>query len=757
MTPYDDDGHDLEENAAALQVGPRGTVTDDDGTRTATLMFEPGTDADDGAAERQDAAARRPRRARHRVHGRPERRRGDAGRAAGHERLHLRRRVQRRRGGRGRRHRRRVHQAGRHLRRQLPRLPRRHVVPAAYYDEDEGRLGAVRERHRHRAVDRRPAGVDVDGDGTADEPARRAHGARHRRGRASRSSPRSYAAPSSAVARRRQALHAVGLQLALRLRGRLRPARRGAAAAAARAPSARARGSIVGYLNQTLGEALAITGTPFALHYSSDRVPGYKEAYALDIPLTGAGVRAVAASASTSRSRVAGQDVHQSFAAGAEPRAHVHVGRQGRLRPRGQGRPDRRPCGSATSTPPSTSSRTSSRRASRQFGGAAALEPATARAREITAWQEWERPLGTLGAGSDALGGWTLDVHHAYDPPARALLPRRRHARHHRGDPLGDRHRRRAAPSAGATTARRPRRPTSASCAASRPAPTAASTSPRPSATASAGHAGRRHRDRRRRRRPRRRRSATAARRRRRACSRPSDVDVGRDGTLYIADTGNAPHAARRRPTGRSARSPAAATRTRSATAAPRRGARCTPARRSRSRPTARSTSPTPATTASAAITPDGAIATAAGGGSRRARRRRPGRRRRRSTARRRRGRRRRRRSTSPTRCHHRVRAVHRDGVIDTVAGNGGAGPTATAARRRTRRSASRRASTSAATARSTSPTACTTRSAASATTAPSSRTPAPAQRRPRATAARRCRPSSRSRRTSRWRPTGPS
>ena len=29
--------------------------------------------------------------------------------------------------------------------------------------------------------------------------------------------------------------------------------------------------------------------------------------------------------------------------------------------------------------------------------------------------------MGVLGAGADALGGWTLDVHHAYDPQARTL------------------------------------------------------------------------------------------------------------------------------------------------------------------------------------------------------------------------------------------------------------------------------------------------------------------------------------------------
>jgi hypothetical protein len=47
-------------------------------------------------------------------------------------------------------------------------------------------------------------------------------------------------------------------------------------------------GSIIGCQNQTLGEALGIAGTPFALHYRSDRGLGRKEAYRVDIPLSGA-------------------------------------------------------------------------------------------------------------------------------------------------------------------------------------------------------------------------------------------------------------------------------------------------------------------------------------------------------------------------------------------------------------------------------------------------------------------------------------
>jgi hypothetical protein len=42
--------------------------------------------------------------------------------------------------------------------------------------------------------------------------------------------------------------------------------------------------------SQTLGEDIPLTGTPFRLHYRSDRVPGRKTAQTLKIPLSGASV-----------------------------------------------------------------------------------------------------------------------------------------------------------------------------------------------------------------------------------------------------------------------------------------------------------------------------------------------------------------------------------------------------------------------------------------------------------------------------------
>lgn len=49
-----------------------------------------------------------------------------------------------------------------------------------------------------------------------------------------------------------------------------------------------ARGSILACQNQTLGERIPITGTPFSLNYRSDRVRGRRSLRTLDIPVSGA-------------------------------------------------------------------------------------------------------------------------------------------------------------------------------------------------------------------------------------------------------------------------------------------------------------------------------------------------------------------------------------------------------------------------------------------------------------------------------------
>jgi len=45
-------------------------------------------------------------------------------------------------------------------------------------------------------------------------------------------------------------------------------------------------GSIIGCQSQTLGESFPVTGTPFRMHYRSDRVEGRKSSYTLQIPIS---------------------------------------------------------------------------------------------------------------------------------------------------------------------------------------------------------------------------------------------------------------------------------------------------------------------------------------------------------------------------------------------------------------------------------------------------------------------------------------
>lgn len=50
--------------------------------------------------------------------------------------------------------------------------------------------------------------------------------------------------------------------------------------------SSQSCGSIIEVERQTLGESLAIVGTPYQLHYHSDRARGYQQAYTIRIPLS---------------------------------------------------------------------------------------------------------------------------------------------------------------------------------------------------------------------------------------------------------------------------------------------------------------------------------------------------------------------------------------------------------------------------------------------------------------------------------------
>ena len=152
-------------------------------------------------------------------------------------------------------------------------------------------------------------------------------------------------------------------------------------------------------------------------------MPGYKEAYRLEIPLTGASIRPSLRRVELEVT-VAGREFRQTF----ERRPNLKHSFEWD----GKDAYGREVEGAQNAEvrigyvyPAEYLEPAEFEASFGQFGGAPVTRNETGSTeesrREIIAWQEWDRPVGTLGAGSDALGGWTLDVHHSYDPQSRTL------------------------------------------------------------------------------------------------------------------------------------------------------------------------------------------------------------------------------------------------------------------------------------------------------------------------------------------------
>ena len=177
-------------------------------------------------------------------------------------------------------------------------------------------------------------------------------------------------------------------------------------------------GSIIGCQNQTLGESVGVSGTPFTLNYDTTRVPGFRSSYALDIPLTTQAPPEVLRGV-TLDVEVAGRRFHKEFP--PQPDLSYWFDWDGRD---AEGRFVQ---GALTATvkigyvyravyyEPGPW-----RQSFGQTGGAPIA--GNAARREYTVYQEYEQTLGGLPAPSTfSLGGWSLSEHHAYDDESQTL------------------------------------------------------------------------------------------------------------------------------------------------------------------------------------------------------------------------------------------------------------------------------------------------------------------------------------------------
>lgn len=177
------------------------------------------------------------------------------------------------------------------------------------------------------------------------------------------------------------------------------------------------QGSIIECQNQVLGERVGVTGTPFSLNYRSNRVPGRTVSRSIQIPLSGASVPG-SLEGIVLTVEVAGQSHKQSFP--GEPNQTTSftwdgLDVYGRVVQGSQNATVRISyVYEAVYLEPNELLASFAR-----FGGAR-VSNVPARQR-VTISRSFQVALGVWDARAQGLGGWTIDVHHAYDPLARTL------------------------------------------------------------------------------------------------------------------------------------------------------------------------------------------------------------------------------------------------------------------------------------------------------------------------------------------------
>jgi RHS repeat-associated protein len=170
-------------------------------------------------------------------------------------------------------------------------------------------------------------------------------------------------------------------------------------------------GSVIECQNQTLGENVAIAGTPFQLHYQSDRVPGRSSGYTIDVELAGDKPLPLSLVAIKVRVLVAGQTVAPQSFGRVAPHTRVHISWDGKDR---QGQPTQGQQNAHVVLDYVYQMQYSAPTKFGMSGGpnsTLTTDPVT-----VSLIKAFDVPIGTFNAMAEGLGGWTLSEHHYYDP-----------------------------------------------------------------------------------------------------------------------------------------------------------------------------------------------------------------------------------------------------------------------------------------------------------------------------------------------------
>ncbi len=173
-------------------------------------------------------------------------------------------------------------------------------------------------------------------------------------------------------------------------------------------------GSIIGCQGQVLGEKIRITGTPYSLNYRSDRVLGRSAARSINVPLSGASLPASVKSIEL-EVNVAGQKSVQTFGATTNQTTTFLWDGKDALGRDLQGRQK------ATVRVGYTYDGVYQRTERFGYNGNGVPITGSKTRQEVTLNRITESIIGPWDARQQGLGGWSFDVHHAYDPNGKIL------------------------------------------------------------------------------------------------------------------------------------------------------------------------------------------------------------------------------------------------------------------------------------------------------------------------------------------------
>ena len=169
-------------------------------------------------------------------------------------------------------------------------------------------------------------------------------------------------------------------------------------------------GSVIGCYRRTLGEDIAITGTPYSLHYRSHRCPGYKE-NTVEIPLTDDGIPDSLLSVLL-EFEVAGQAL--SYTYDPLPNQVQEITWDG-LDAYGRSVSGRETATVRIGYVYQAQYYDNGSELEESFGQYGANVTTVPSREEVTIWQEYEVMMGNWDARVVGLGGWTLGAQHVYD------------------------------------------------------------------------------------------------------------------------------------------------------------------------------------------------------------------------------------------------------------------------------------------------------------------------------------------------------